>query len=464
MSTQENNNKKRKNIILSVIAILLIISIIIRISYAYWASRVTQSSNNTISSDCLKLEFNDENPIKLEKAYPISDIEAQKLTPYTFTITNTCNLSATYDITLEIMDNENRLASKYVALQVDNDDKKLLSNYESVTPTYSDSNYTAVEAREIKVGILDGGENVTYNIRLWTDGSATSEESMDKYFTSKISVTATRDTTLAKYIQKLATTDTTNLVYDDTTDNNLRYIGADPNNYLCFDSDCSNGKWRVIGVMNNIETATNGTQNLVKIIRADSVGNYAWDENAVNDWKTATLQANLNSGDLYTTYIKNYDSLFETVTWNLGGVSYDEWETAVPSKYYELERGETVYSGHETTWSGKIGLMYPSDYGYATSGGSTTNRKTCLDKSMEYWFEIRYCSNYDYLLSGVDSLTLTPYTDGGGTVFYVDSFGTDIYWNGASATNAVSPVGYLISNTKILSGNGSSETPWIIGA
>ena len=44
---------------------------------------------------------------------------------------------------------------------------------------------------------------------------------------------------------------------------------------------------------------------------------------------------------------------------------------------YEKERGTTVYSERPTKWTGKIGLMYPSDYGYATSGGSTTNREAC---------------------------------------------------------------------------------------
>lgn len=34
------------------------------------------------------------------------------------------------------------------------------------------------------------------------------------------------------------------------------------------------------------------------------------------------------------------------------------------------------------SWKGLVGLMYPSDYGYATSGGSITNRTTCLNKSL----------------------------------------------------------------------------------
>ena len=37
-----------------------------------------------------------------------------------------------------------------------------------------------------------------------------------------------------------------------------------------------------------------------------------------------------------------------------------------PHQVYEYERGTTVYSGRPTTWYGKIGLMYLSDYGYAT--------------------------------------------------------------------------------------------------
>jgi hypothetical protein len=189
MSTQENNSKKR-NIVLSVIAILLTISIIIGISYAYWVARVTQSSSNIVNSDCLNLTLTDQNPITLEKAYPLSDSEAQELTPYTFTVTNTCNLSVTYDVTLEIMDETDRLASKYIALQVDDEAKRLLSRYSEVTPTYKDETYTAVEARGIKTGTLAGGESITYSIRLWMDESVTSEDSMNKFFTSKISINA----------------------------------------------------------------------------------------------------------------------------------------------------------------------------------------------------------------------------------------------------------------------------------
>jgi hypothetical protein len=381
-------------------------------------------------------------------------------------------MSIAYDVTLEIMQDDKRLASEFIALQVDNDEKKLLSDYTSVDPTYSDSEYKAVEARELKSGTLESNESITYSIRLWMDESVTSEDSMNRYFTSKVSVTATRYSPvyLANYIQTLATTDTTNLIYDDTTDKNLRYIGANPNNYLCFDEDCSTGKWRVIGLMNNMTTA-NGTQNLVKIIRADSVGDYAWDDSyneeysdnyGNNDWTAAALQTNLNSGDLYTTYIEKYNSLFETVTWNLGGVGdSDDWTA---SNMYTLERGTNVYTDRPTEWTEKIGLMYPSDYGYATSGGSTTDRTTCLATSLMSWYSYSDCYGSNYLFDSTDwQWTLTPYSDSSNYVLFVGS-GGGVNYCSASFTIAVRPVGYLISNTKILSGNGSNETPWIIGA
>jgi hypothetical protein len=484
-----NRNSGEKKLLI-VITILLALCIGIGISYAYWLSRVTQTTINAVSNDCLKITLTDANPIKLEKAYPISDSEAKELTPYTFTIKNTCNTSITYDVTLEIMQNDKRLVSEYIALQVDDEDKKILSNYTSVEPTYSDDEYTAVEARNIKEGTLNGNESVTYNIRLWMDESVTSEDSMNKFFTSKISVVATQEQeliTLLDYISTLALTDTENLVADDETeDHNIRYIGANPNNYLCFDKDCTNGYWRVIGVMNNIETKEHGNQSLVKIIRAESIGGNKWDDNNVNDWTTSTLQENLNSGELYTTYIKNYDSLFETVTWNLGGVSLNELLTAVPSTYYELERGDSVYSGHETTWSGKIGLVYTSDYGYATSGGRTTDRKTCLATDLYNWDEdciflnylaidYDYYDYYDYYYLW----TLTPLTDYSESVlglgeylpisissdgYMVEYFDDDeqLQYTTIDGDLVVRPVGYLISNTKILSGNGSNETPWII--
>jgi hypothetical protein len=314
-----------------------------------------------------------------------------------------------------------------------------------------------------------------YNVDVDCNGTATAEWSNGEWLLKikkanaekikcNVNFTKKEITTLADYIFNLSETDTTNLVYDDTSDSNLRYIGANPNNYLCFDKDCTNGKWRVIGIMNNMSTA-NGNQSLVKIIRTEYIGHIEWDDNNVNDWTTASLQTSLNSGDLYSKYIEKYNNLFEIVTWNLGGAkSYSSSSNGLASHWYGYERGITVYSNRPIEWSGKIGLMYPSDYGYATSGGTTTDRATCLAENLYNWddSDVSDCKNNDYLYLDYDEWTLTPASADSFNVSCVDSSGYVECYD-ADEHKKARPVGYLISNTKISSGDGTSSSPWIIG-
>ena len=65
---------------------------------------------------------------------------------------------------------------------------------------------------------------------------------------------------------------------------NIRYIGADPSNYVYFNcSDYNNPTadtcelWRIIGVFNNVTKGNGSKENLVKIIRTDSLGEFSWD-------------------------------------------------------------------------------------------------------------------------------------------------------------------------------------------
>ena len=76
------------------------------------------------------------------------------------------------------------------------------------------------------------------------------------------------------------------MYYDGTTDNNLRYYGSTPNNYITFNGEL----WRIIGVMNNMTTSDGKSASLVKIVRASSIGTLAWDSTNVNDWSSATLK------------------------------------------------------------------------------------------------------------------------------------------------------------------------------
>ena len=270
------------------------------------------------------------------------------------------------------------------------------------------------------------------------------------------------------------------LAYDGTADNNLRYIGRDPNNYVYFNcADYNNPTsstcelWRIIGIFNKNSHGISG-EKLVKLIRNDSLGNIAWDDDGTNNWSTASLQTTLNgnylngSGSYASNGIKNNTTrnMIANVTWKLGGTAnYTSASNGLASHWYGYERGTKVYSGIPTTWQGKIALMYPSDYGYATSGGATTNREACLAKELYNWDSSRYrdCKNNDWIFNIDYQWTLTPDSSPSGGV--VGVFGPGYVRSSAAfSSNWVRPSVYLTSNVSISGGDGTMNNPYILKA
>ena len=274
----------------------------------------------------------------------------------------------------------------------------------------------------------------------------------------------------------------------DDPDNNARFIGADPNNYVSFNREL----WRIIGVFNNIDNGSGTKETRIKIIRDEPIGKYSWDNKASgtgsstssygsNDWSDSALQQVLNSGAYYNrtsgecpygrngvTTICDFSNngltetakaMISNAKWNLGGSS--TYNDVTASMFYERERGTTVYTGRPTEWTGQIGLMYPSDYGYATSGGSTTDRASCLAKELYNWDSVSDCYNNDWLYdSSNHQWTLTPSSSSSNTVFSVATYGYVSLISANGTSNAVSPALYLSSNVKISGGTGTSSDPY----
>ena len=275
---------------------------------------------------------------------------------------------------------------------------------------------------------------------------------------------------------------TDEVVDDETSDNNLRYIGANPDNYVWFNDEL----WR-IGVMNNIDDGSDTKETRLKIIKNESIGEYSWDNkgaNGENDWSTSALQTLLNSGAYYnrtsgecpyggngattpcdfstTGLTEETKLMIDNAVWNLGGS--DTSDNVTTAMFYERERGDTVYNERPTEWIGQIGLMYPSDYGYATSGGVTTNRSTCLINGLYNWQLFEDCINNNWLYVNQAQWTLTPLVTSSNHVFRRYASGHIYYALGSvSKTDmAVVPVTYLSSNIKITSGSGTKELPYVL--
>ena len=176
---------KSKKIVILALALLFLISI--GISYAYWRYAVMQTKENNLTSSCLSISLTEESDaINLEKAYPITDEEGMDLTPYTFTIKNTCNSFISYEVALGILE-ESDLSSSYIAAVLNTNEIKKLNEY----PEVEIEGYK--EGRLLQTGSLSYEDEETYSLRIWMDESVTMDdiESMNKALYSKIVVTAT---------------------------------------------------------------------------------------------------------------------------------------------------------------------------------------------------------------------------------------------------------------------------------
>lgn len=488
----------------------LLLMLIIGLSYAYWRIYLSSEIPNKVATTCFELELVDQDEINLENAYPITDAKGKSLTPYQFTITNKCGGTALYQINLEVLNTSTLTNMEYIKAMLDNEEPVLISSYTETTPVLSN----VTKAYKIKTGSLGAKESKSYSLRLWMDYDTPAiSEVIEKVLDLKVSVNASYSTyepefTGASEVIAGLVSKRDDLVYDEA--GNIRYIGKDPNNYVKVDNEL----WRIIGVFNNIKSSATDEygETRIKLIRNESIGGYAWDASTyntgwgINEWSQADLMYLLNPGytgingslyynsgkgtcysgqnnatvacDFTNTGLKsNLKNLIDSALWNTGSNGTAKlWNDITTQEFYTFERSNNTGKictsgeycndplGRTTSWVGLVGLMYPSDYGYATGGGNY-KREYCLSKTLYTWDSSADCYNDDWLYTSVNhQWTLSPLAiaDGSHVAFVVNSSGQV---RGSSAANGwlVRPSVYLKSNVKILAGEGTIDNPYMLG-
>ena len=379
----------------------------------------------------------------------------------------------------------------------------------------------------------------TYTLYVWVDGTMENPSTMMKNQSYKFSLHAdgqnaiiregkipdiTQTTTnslayniVSNYLNSTKTDAPNNgIVYHLDTDHNLisdiagnvRYYGANPNNYIYFNCDDYSNQtsstcevWRIIGVFDG----------KIKLIRNSVIGKYSWDTSAVNygygynqwgengDYKGADLMKLLNPGysdntdlnnsgtsikvnnslyynagsgtcyngndnkttscDFTNTGLKNAQTrnLISKTLYYLGGYSSSY---VYSDQIYEYERGTNLGTSPyaSSTWEGYIALPYASDYGYAVDFNSCTQDL--------YNYDNTSCKSTNWMKSILGTSSngrlLPPYTGYSDGVWIARSSG-DVYVSVLSVgdANGVAPVLYLESNANIDGATtGTSDNPY----
>ncbi len=209
------NNKK---LLLIIIASLLIIIIFIGISYAVWLLTRTQTDQNLVETGCFDITFvEDTNGIELRDTYPITDEEGKQLAPYTFTITNICDIAAGYQVNLEMLDTTT-LDFSLLKTAIDTNLPTILNTNTLVEETIVDAtSYTLL------TGTLEKNQTATHDIRLWIDISATLENSQNKLVESKIVIVTTPTVVIEESPIEVCVEDYSTRGITPTDINNLSY-------------------------------------------------------------------------------------------------------------------------------------------------------------------------------------------------------------------------------------------------
>ena len=249
--------------------------------------------------------------------------------------------------------------------------------------------------------------------------------------------------------------------------------------------------WRIIGVFN--ENTASDESELVKIIRDEPLtntevpesytyknvsmvikntdspyssmkyapmywnyGNYFGQTNT-SDWTNSSLQYYLNDGttgasSYYNSITSTYREMIETVKYDISSIDVN----ITTKESYNSERSGNVIDGNVSIWTGKIGMMYPSDYGYSAMSEAWTLSMYLygsknISSSLKNWMNDNIRSR---------EWTITPSLNA--SVLDVDYIG-DVNAYGAQSSFAVSPVLYLKNGVLVTDGDGSYNNPYKLG-
>ena len=480
--------EKKKVVIYSMVALIALVILVVGATYAYFQNQYGSASNadvnvTTYTTDVLTFETGDAINITADQESFAqgkgnrtgSTFARATLQANNKTNTATANYyvylnisgndfeyskdSSSPELLLSITDNSGNQVTKLTGLNyitVTDGSNKSVSGFDI---TKSSGLLTLVDNKEISASPKKIEEwNITITLVNYNyDQNANTGKSFsgklmiqkDEYILTATDVCSGKslsDCVIAQYTG----IKNSNIYYHDSNltngagDSSYRYAGADVKNYICLGSSeatCPDDNlYRIIGVFGDNNHGIKD-QQLVKVIKNTSIGNIKWNRSNSNVWANASLNTTLNS-TFKTEKLSGFEDKIAEVSWRVSGYS----TSAATVK--------TVYTAEITnatkTHTAKIGLMYPSDYGYATTPDYWTTNLFDYDTAAK---------NKDWLFLGSYEWLLSPGSGDFNGAWNVNSSGRAYNNGGVVYASAVRPSFYLLSSVKYVSGSGTSSLP-----
>jgi hypothetical protein len=432
------NNKYKKVLLVLLPLIIVLFLTLILTSKAFMKPILANPAITSVSiSTCGTMTLTDQNPITLANAYPMSDNKGLLSTPYTFTITNSCNEASSFMIYLVVF-NDSEIPNNNIKYNLDttNNTALISSLPERIFSTAIKNQLitkigksTISNVYQLDSKSLSAGSSQTFNLRMWLDINA-GNELMNKSFISTVAIadaTTSSNASLTKLTITGAKTSykvgdtisnndfTATATYSDNTTVDVTQSVSISNTNALTSSDTS---YTISYTNNGIEkTATQNisvvslsnlsisplktTYTIGDIInRTDFIATATYSDNSTENVTQSVSISNTNALTLSdTSYIISYinNGITKTATQNISvnnilnyvGGSDTNWTTYCSNNtYYSLDNGSTwnsiVFSTSGTTSvnpNAKIKQL-SSDSNYCRISFCTTN--SCTASSTPY--------------------------------------------------------------------------------
>ena len=286
-----------------------------------------------------------------------------------------------------------------------------------------------------------------------------------------------------------------------------RYSGPEVKNYIYLkDNNNSNELWRIIGIFKDDEVGEyikvvrdemlpesylpktfKGTDEISYTIKGGTNFTYWNKEGVSNNWSTAGLQYWLNAEEADTEGNNNYLSYLSSnvrdqlvsVKHYLGAYEYPgdntlqsytherDVENCAGGKGPSTNTSDTiiknndgchVWANNDATWTGKVSLMYPSDYGFTVSNDkwSTSLNNLSSNVAETSWI-------FNTMIDAKRTWLISPSTNNSYDVSTLLTGKIDGSAGVHGSNGVVRPVLNLSSQTSIVGdGDGTSSSPYEI--
>ena len=513
-------NMKRK--IAMLLTLLGVTSIVIGTTFAIYENTINTNKNHIIKTGVVNFTLTEStNGLVLDNLQELTDYEGMaQETFYEFTIKNTGNTITDYEISLVDKPNSSYtgtiLNEKYIKVGLlKNNSEEIIVNLKEVNrlidkvtldvdksvnyklrlwldlKDITDEEKEALVGQKIFLALKINGIQNMENITIATDKLIALTNNKDN--SGLYTITHAKDTTLQ--------------IGNDKDIIEYRYRGASPKNYVTFNGET----WRILGVFPT-DDGTGNIENRIKLIKDQSIGEYKWDDgttaynytqndnlmllqdknklkvkylekknknnfidlaiteptkSALNNWaRPASLNTYLNKTYLNALSTTSQNMIGDTKYYLGGGGNNSNFNSSVDFYSYErkiknTKSNEFYYDKNPNSWVGKLGLMYVSDYGYASDNCET---KALNDYNNSN--DLRICNNTNWLfnLKKLEA-TVTQYSNTSTSIHYIADNGIVVSTYQASlAQTVVRPTLYLKSEVRIIDGDGTSTNPYILSS